>query len=375
MRTVPAACLTHPCSLTARPNTVYADGNVCISILHSPGDDPNHYELASERWSPVQNVNSILLSVLSMLSGMCRHRASRLRQRTCPTDVINLTTQNPISSLAQTSTLACVNMRGLAHLAAVADTFLLKCNRAECVYGPHTLHRRSTGTTASSTRRPCGILFGNSSGCPLLPEPSASLNDWSFLHETCDVITSGHIYASRFAFCPLTLYECVTALRCLEEEPPRPTVHRLLSDSLLPVIDNRTERFEDWSLLLVQGEPVDRVRKDREASEGRHAELLCRRQINVSNGQGEEDSATGGSSAHHESFAVPCRVGTRGVLQQQADERRRLVLDCVRRVSDEKCERVDDVGSEIEFRQLEGAHQERQELWQFGDDGLLGHAL
>lgn len=49
--------------------TVYADGNVCISILHSPGDDPNHYELASERWSPVQNVNSILLSVLSMLSG------------------------------------------------------------------------------------------------------------------------------------------------------------------------------------------------------------------------------------------------------------------------------------------------------------------
>lgn len=49
------------------PN-IYADGNVCISILHSPGDDPNHYELASERWSPVQNVNSILLSVLSMLS-------------------------------------------------------------------------------------------------------------------------------------------------------------------------------------------------------------------------------------------------------------------------------------------------------------------
>ncbi|EXB58132.1 Ubiquitin-conjugating enzyme E2 7 [Morus notabilis] len=34
------------------PN-VYSDGKVCISILHPPGDDPNGYELASERWSPV----------------------------------------------------------------------------------------------------------------------------------------------------------------------------------------------------------------------------------------------------------------------------------------------------------------------------------
>lgn len=49
-------------------STVYVDGNVCISILHSPGDDPNQYETSSERWSPVQNVNSILLSVLSMLA-------------------------------------------------------------------------------------------------------------------------------------------------------------------------------------------------------------------------------------------------------------------------------------------------------------------
>ncbi|KAF2590405.1 hypothetical protein F2Q70_00040915 [Brassica cretica] len=34
------------------PN-VYSDGKVCISILHHPGDDPNGYELASERWTPV----------------------------------------------------------------------------------------------------------------------------------------------------------------------------------------------------------------------------------------------------------------------------------------------------------------------------------
>ncbi|KAH9627530.1 hypothetical protein KSS87_016244 [Heliosperma pusillum] len=50
------------------PN-VYQDGRVCISILHPPGDDPNGYELASERWSPVHTVESIMLSIISMLSG------------------------------------------------------------------------------------------------------------------------------------------------------------------------------------------------------------------------------------------------------------------------------------------------------------------
>ena len=48
--------------------TVYPNGNVCISILHPPGDDPLKYESASERWSPVQGVRSVLLSVLSMLA-------------------------------------------------------------------------------------------------------------------------------------------------------------------------------------------------------------------------------------------------------------------------------------------------------------------
>jgi ubiquitin-conjugating enzyme E2 G2 len=47
---------------------VYPDGTVCISILHAPGDDPNQYELASERWSPVQSVEKILISVVSMLA-------------------------------------------------------------------------------------------------------------------------------------------------------------------------------------------------------------------------------------------------------------------------------------------------------------------
>jgi ubiquitin-protein ligase len=41
---------------------------VCISILHEPGDDKYGYESASERWLPVHTVETILLSVISMLA-------------------------------------------------------------------------------------------------------------------------------------------------------------------------------------------------------------------------------------------------------------------------------------------------------------------
>lgn len=62
---------------------MYANGDVCISILHPPGvhvawhntltviligNDKWGYEKASERWLPVHTVESILLSVISMLS-------------------------------------------------------------------------------------------------------------------------------------------------------------------------------------------------------------------------------------------------------------------------------------------------------------------
>ncbi|MCJ1354522.1 MAG: Ubiquitin-conjugating enzyme E2 7 [Icmadophila ericetorum] len=49
------------------PN-VYPNGLVCISILHAPGEDPNGYEMESERWRPIQSVEKILLSVMSMLA-------------------------------------------------------------------------------------------------------------------------------------------------------------------------------------------------------------------------------------------------------------------------------------------------------------------
>ncbi|KAK0744830.1 ubiquitin-conjugating enzyme/RWD-like protein [Apiosordaria backusii] len=47
------------------PN-IYPDGRLCISILHPPEEDISGYEQASERWSPVQSPESILLSVISL---------------------------------------------------------------------------------------------------------------------------------------------------------------------------------------------------------------------------------------------------------------------------------------------------------------------
>jgi ubiquitin-conjugating enzyme E2 R len=48
------------------PN-IYMDGKICISILHAPGEDEQSGELASERWSAVQSVESVLRSILVLL--------------------------------------------------------------------------------------------------------------------------------------------------------------------------------------------------------------------------------------------------------------------------------------------------------------------
>jgi len=47
------------------PN-IYPDGRLCISILHPPEEDVTGYEAASERWSPVQSPETILLSTISL---------------------------------------------------------------------------------------------------------------------------------------------------------------------------------------------------------------------------------------------------------------------------------------------------------------------
>jgi ubiquitin-conjugating enzyme E2 G1 len=48
---------------------VCSDGRVCISILHeAKHDEFNEQEKMSEKWRPILGVESILVSVLSMLS-------------------------------------------------------------------------------------------------------------------------------------------------------------------------------------------------------------------------------------------------------------------------------------------------------------------
>ena len=49
------------------PN-IYDDGKVCISILHPPGDDDWGYEKSEERWRPIHTFNSIIISIMSLLS-------------------------------------------------------------------------------------------------------------------------------------------------------------------------------------------------------------------------------------------------------------------------------------------------------------------
>ena len=59
--------LTHykPCCVLL---AVDKNGSVCISILHEPGDDNFGYEKAEERWLPIHTVETILISVISMLA-------------------------------------------------------------------------------------------------------------------------------------------------------------------------------------------------------------------------------------------------------------------------------------------------------------------
>ncbi|KAI1064888.1 hypothetical protein LB507_001047 [Fusarium sp. FIESC RH6] len=57
--------LTFQDPIPFHPN-IYENGKLCISILHPPEDDEYGYEDASERWSPVQTPESILISTISL---------------------------------------------------------------------------------------------------------------------------------------------------------------------------------------------------------------------------------------------------------------------------------------------------------------------
>jgi len=60
--------LTFLAPVPFHPN-IFENGGLCISILHPPEDDKFGYEHASERWSPVQSPESILVSVISLFHG------------------------------------------------------------------------------------------------------------------------------------------------------------------------------------------------------------------------------------------------------------------------------------------------------------------
>ena len=68
----------HPIDIPALPPIVPRNhhrippqnGDLCVSILHPPVDDPQSGELPCERWNPTQNVRTILLSVVG---ARCSH--------------------------------------------------------------------------------------------------------------------------------------------------------------------------------------------------------------------------------------------------------------------------------------------------------------
>ena len=52
------------------------EGNVCISILHKPGEDEFGYESMSERWLPVRTPESIILSIIALHAPNCESPAN-----------------------------------------------------------------------------------------------------------------------------------------------------------------------------------------------------------------------------------------------------------------------------------------------------------
>lgn len=57
----------HPNS-TRSHNSVYPTGEVCISILHPPFEDPmNPQEKLEEKWNPILTMEAVIMSVTSML--------------------------------------------------------------------------------------------------------------------------------------------------------------------------------------------------------------------------------------------------------------------------------------------------------------------
>ena len=70
------------------------NGDVCISILHEPGEDKFGYEKPEERWLPIHTVETIMISVISMLADPNSDSPANVDAAvSCITDSISLTTE------------------------------------------------------------------------------------------------------------------------------------------------------------------------------------------------------------------------------------------------------------------------------------------
>lgn len=66
--TPPSSSAPAPLSSSCLTAAVAKNGDVCISILHEPGEDKFGYEKPEERWLPIHTVETIMISVISMLA-------------------------------------------------------------------------------------------------------------------------------------------------------------------------------------------------------------------------------------------------------------------------------------------------------------------
>lgn len=77
--TVLKACMEFPETYPLQPPTlrfvskmfhpnIYADGRVCISILEEDREDPTGYGRPEDKWAPVQNIRTVLLSVVVVIN-------------------------------------------------------------------------------------------------------------------------------------------------------------------------------------------------------------------------------------------------------------------------------------------------------------------
>ena len=106
--------------------TVEKNGDVCISILHEPGEDKWGYEKPEERWLPIHTVETILISVISMLAD--------------PNDESPANVDAAVSYLKYNRTSVCIqqNWHVLKMILELGSNGTLDASKYGCLYNPHT---------------------------------------------------------------------------------------------------------------------------------------------------------------------------------------------------------------------------------------------